>query len=133
MGWRKSSRSGPNGGNCVECDEAGDKIKVRDSKHPEGEILSVSKPAMRAFFTAIQQDNLFGELTAEPQTFGNEIVVRRLSDGGIGVTTTDEETGELLFTEGEWVAFVADVLDEVEDKANFAGMVPKFSNEPAVA
>ena len=50
--WRKSTRSGSTGGNCVEV-AAGlpGVVAVRDSKDPAGEILLVS-PAAFAAFTA---------------------------------------------------------------------------------
>lgn len=40
--WRKSSRSGSEGGTCVELgcrDEAGTPVAVRDSKNPTGPVL----------------------------------------------------------------------------------------------
>ncbi|MET7708896.1 DUF397 domain-containing protein [Micromonospora sp. NPDC005413] len=40
--WRKSVRSGPDGGNCVE-------VAVRDSKDPTGPVLAFTPDAWRAF------------------------------------------------------------------------------------
>ncbi|MGH3862676.1 DUF397 domain-containing protein [Actinokineospora sp.] len=37
--WRKSSRSGGNGGQCVEVALVGERGAVRDSKNPEGGVL----------------------------------------------------------------------------------------------
>ena len=49
--WRKSSRSGENGGDCVElADAAGavaDAVAVRDSKDPDGPVLLVTRAALR--------------------------------------------------------------------------------------
>ncbi|MET8263525.1 DUF397 domain-containing protein [Micromonospora arida] len=48
--WRKSIRSGPDGGNCVEV--AGNLpglVAVRDSKDPAGPVLLFPSDAWRAF------------------------------------------------------------------------------------
>lgn len=39
MKWRKSSRSGPQGGNCVEVAFLPSGVGVRDSKNPDGPVL----------------------------------------------------------------------------------------------
>ncbi|QKW32855.1 DUF397 domain-containing protein [Actinomadura sp. NAK00032] len=51
--WRKASRSGENGGNCVElADVAGASVvAVRDSKNPDGPVLLLTRAALR---TAVQ-------------------------------------------------------------------------------
>ncbi|GAA1785807.1 DUF397 domain-containing protein [Actinomadura chokoriensis] len=51
--WRRSSYSGPNGGNCVElADVAGASVvAVRDSKDPDGPVLLLTRAALR---TAVQ-------------------------------------------------------------------------------
>ncbi len=41
--WRKSSRS--QSGNCVETRVAGDRREIRDSKDPDGPVLSFSREA----------------------------------------------------------------------------------------
>ncbi|NVI91070.1 DUF397 domain-containing protein [Actinomadura sp. BRA 177] len=46
--WRKSSRSGSSGGSCVELAGAKDCVAVRDSKDPDGPVLLVPRPALRA-------------------------------------------------------------------------------------
>lgn len=53
--WRKSSRSAPNGGECVElagCDCGG--IAVRDSKDPEGPKLSYARADWQAFIRSVK-------------------------------------------------------------------------------
>jgi hypothetical protein len=47
--WRKSSYSGNTGGDCVEVADLGPGVGVRDSKHPEVGILTVSSEAYGAF------------------------------------------------------------------------------------
>jgi uncharacterized protein DUF397 len=42
--WRKSSRSGGNGGQCVELAHTRD--AVRDSKNPDGPVLAVDVGAL---------------------------------------------------------------------------------------
>ncbi len=52
--WRKSSRSGTGGGNCVEiADNLADRVAFRDSKDPAGPVLIVSTAAYRAFTARI--------------------------------------------------------------------------------
>jgi hypothetical protein len=48
--WRKSSRSGGNGGMCVEvADNLAGVVGVRDSKDPAGPVLTFGPAAWRAF------------------------------------------------------------------------------------
>jgi hypothetical protein len=47
--WRKSSRSADNGGNCVELSGCACGIAVRDSKDPAGPALAFPVAAWRAF------------------------------------------------------------------------------------
>ncbi|MFC4053525.1 DUF397 domain-containing protein [Actinomadura syzygii] len=46
--WRKSTRSGNNGGNCVEIANLGDLIAMRDSKDPEGPKLILTRTHWRS-------------------------------------------------------------------------------------
>ncbi|WP_100448761.1 DUF397 domain-containing protein [Glycomyces xiaoerkulensis] len=48
--WQKSSRSGPQGGNCVELAAlpGGDEIAVRNSRDPEGPALIYTVAEIRA-------------------------------------------------------------------------------------
>jgi hypothetical protein len=51
--WRKSTRSGDNGGNCVEvADNLADVVAVRDSKDPAGPALAFSPDAWTDFIRA---------------------------------------------------------------------------------
>ncbi|MEG3635604.1 DUF397 domain-containing protein [Micromonospora palythoicola] len=48
--WRKSTRSGPDGGNCVEvADNLPGLVAVRDSKDPTGPVLAFLPTAWRTF------------------------------------------------------------------------------------
>lgn len=51
--WRKSSRSGPQGGNCVEVAALPDRVLIRDSKDPAGPKLAVSPAEWRAFLRSL--------------------------------------------------------------------------------
>jgi Domain of unknown function (DUF397) len=53
--WRKSSRSGDNGGACVEvARNLPGVVAVRDSKNPHGPVLVVSKDEWARFITDIR-------------------------------------------------------------------------------
>ena len=51
--WRKSSYSGPNGGECIEVATA-DAVLVRDTADRDGPVLTFTPDAWRAFTTAIR-------------------------------------------------------------------------------
>jgi hypothetical protein len=46
--WRKSTHSGENGGNCVELAAVTGAIAVRDSKDPSGPVLLLTRTRLRA-------------------------------------------------------------------------------------
>ncbi len=52
--WRKSSKSGPNGGSCVEVRLLGGDVQVRDSKDPDGPILAFRPDEWRAFIAGVK-------------------------------------------------------------------------------
>lgn len=47
--WRKSSRSGNNGGDCVEVAGVAARVAVRDSKNPDGTKLAFARTDWSAF------------------------------------------------------------------------------------
>ncbi|MET8567005.1 DUF397 domain-containing protein [Streptomyces sp. NPDC004783] len=47
--WRKSSYSGDQGGNCVEVAELPAAVAVRDSKDPAGPVLTLAPAAFSSF------------------------------------------------------------------------------------
>lgn len=53
-GWIKSSRSGPNGGDCVEVNQqVSGVVGVRDSKLPEEAALTFGRSQWSAFLAAV--------------------------------------------------------------------------------
>jgi Domain of unknown function (DUF397) len=57
-GWRTSSYSGDNGGNCVEVGTAGPVVAVRDSKHPNGPLLAFAAGPWKAFTEHVKANAL---------------------------------------------------------------------------
>jgi len=54
--WIKSSKSGTNGGNCVEVARLDDgRIGVRDSKNPGGAVLRFTRAEWEAFLDGVAQ------------------------------------------------------------------------------
>jgi hypothetical protein len=51
--WWKSSRSGGNGGDCVEVTALPDRVMVRDSKDPHGPVLAVAPVQWRTFVASL--------------------------------------------------------------------------------
>ncbi|WP_411147228.1 DUF397 domain-containing protein [Streptomyces sp. A30] len=49
LSWRKSTYSGDQGGSCVEIAEAPTTIAIRDSKTPAGPILTLDPAAFTTF------------------------------------------------------------------------------------
>ncbi|WP_431981157.1 DUF397 domain-containing protein [Streptomyces qinglanensis] len=60
QGWRKSSYSGNNGGNCLEVavEHPGHALPVRDSKNPTGPTLRIPSPAWQAFVAEVRGGGL---------------------------------------------------------------------------
>lgn len=55
LAWRKSARSGPQGGNCVEVADLPDGgVAVRDSKDPDGPKLSFTLAEWQAFIGGVK-------------------------------------------------------------------------------
>ncbi|SHG43386.1 DUF397 domain-containing protein [Streptoalloteichus hindustanus] len=56
--WRKSSHSGPNGGECVEVANLTGPVGVRDSKNPTGPALAFSPTAWTSFMQTTKSGRL---------------------------------------------------------------------------
>ncbi|GGP83140.1 hypothetical protein GCM10010185_66370 [Saccharothrix coeruleofusca] len=54
--WSKSSRSNANGGDCVEVANTLDAL--RDSKNPDGPVLTWTPAALAAFFADVRSGRL---------------------------------------------------------------------------
>ncbi|WP_262420744.1 DUF397 domain-containing protein [Micromonospora aurantiaca (nom. illeg.)] len=53
--WRKSTRSGGNGGECVEVAiNLPGIVAIRDSKDPDGPVLTIDKDTWRGFTFAVK-------------------------------------------------------------------------------
>ncbi len=52
--WRKSSYSGGNGGDCVELAHTTATLLVRDSKNPDGPVLTFEKSSVAGFLSALK-------------------------------------------------------------------------------
>jgi hypothetical protein len=50
--WRRSSRCAVNG--CVEVDTSAGTVRVRDSKHPDGPVLTFGVEEWRAFVVGVK-------------------------------------------------------------------------------
>ncbi|MFF0520295.1 DUF397 domain-containing protein [Actinomadura nitritigenes] len=53
--WRKSSYTGPNGGDCVELASVPGTVAVRDSKDPDGPRLVFDRRAFAEFLAHIKR------------------------------------------------------------------------------
>ncbi|GAA2433224.1 hypothetical protein GCM10010191_54230 [Actinomadura vinacea] len=55
INWRKSSHSGPTGGECIEVASLPGVIAVRDSKDPDGPKLALDQDAFGTFLARLKQ------------------------------------------------------------------------------
>jgi hypothetical protein len=62
LDWQKSSYS-MGSGNCVEGASAGDRVLLRDSKNPDGEVMSFPKAEFAAFIKGIKAGEFDSEET----------------------------------------------------------------------
>ncbi len=54
--WRKSTRSGSQGGNCVEVAILPRATKLRDSKNPHGGTIDLTPQAWQIFLDSVKHD-----------------------------------------------------------------------------
>ncbi|MFA1542944.1 DUF397 domain-containing protein [Actinomadura monticuli] len=55
--WRKSSQSGSQGADCVEIAQTAEVVAVRDSKDPDGPVLTFGPRAWSAFLHHLKAQN----------------------------------------------------------------------------
>jgi hypothetical protein len=87
--YRKSTRSGGSGGNCVEWAHTPNGVYIRDSKNPAGPELIATYSEWSHFLTAAAGDLRHPWIAREPAA------VHVTKDGS-----------QLCFTPAEWTAFV---------------------------
>jgi hypothetical protein len=58
LSWRKSSRSGNNGGDCVEVADTARVILVRDTKDRDGAVIAFSAGSWQKFAATIKNDSV---------------------------------------------------------------------------
>ncbi|MCP2164856.1 DUF397 domain-containing protein [Goodfellowiella coeruleoviolacea] len=58
--WRKSSRSGNSGGQCVELAHAAEVVGIRDSKNQAGPVLVFGQAELTRFLDAVKAGRLHG-------------------------------------------------------------------------
>ncbi|MFE9188115.1 DUF397 domain-containing protein [Micromonospora sp. NPDC007208] len=59
--WRKSTRSGDNGGDCIEvATNLAEVVAVRDSKDPRGPLLTFTAQAWTGFLATAKRDGRAG-------------------------------------------------------------------------
>jgi len=58
--WRRSTRSGENGGNCVEVAALPQAVAVRDSKDQFGPVLTFSPTTWNAFLAGLHRNGSVG-------------------------------------------------------------------------
>lgn len=56
LAWFKSSYSGSEGGDCVEVAAASATVHIRDSKNPDGPVLTVSPSTWSEFLDRVARD-----------------------------------------------------------------------------
>lgn len=102
--WFKSSRSKPNGNECVEVCFGTDLVHIRDSKdHGAGPVLSVPAGHWARFL-----DEVVGRAPVDSNTV-IKIVIG--ADGGASLHARSNPDKILSYTPGEWSAFVAGVCN----------------------
>ncbi|GAB3207331.1 DUF397 domain-containing protein [Nocardia tengchongensis] len=106
VGWRKSSYSGSNGGQCVEVAIASETVQIRDSKYS-------GPPARRPIITVpshLWADMLEFVLRGRAGEVGMGLSIELCSEGG--ATLKSDDGTELAFTAAEWDAFEKGIVND---------------------
>ncbi len=61
--WAKASKSAGNGGECIEVRRHDGAIQVRDSKDPDGPVLTFPPAAWQAFVNAVANGEILDSYT----------------------------------------------------------------------
>ncbi|MGY2090479.1 DUF397 domain-containing protein [Nocardia gipuzkoensis] len=109
LGWKTSSYSGTNGGECVEVAFDGRRVLVRDTKFSRNPanrataqpVIEIPRGLWGTFLAAATSETL-------QVPVGLPAIVRR-DTGEVSIVAADGTT--LTFTAGEWVAFKSGVND----------------------
>ena len=100
--WFKSSRSKPNGNECVEVCFGTDLVYIRDSKdRGAGPVLSIPAGHWARFLDEVAGRAPVGSSTA--------VQIVADADGGASLRAHSDADKTLSYTPGEWSAFVAGV------------------------
>ncbi|MFE3794642.1 DUF397 domain-containing protein [Nocardia tengchongensis] len=106
VGWRKSSYSGSNGGQCVEVAIAAGMVRIRDSKYsgpPERRPI-ITVPIHRWV------DVLEFVLRGGAGQVGMGLSIELCAEGG--TTLKSHDGTELAFTAAEWDAFAKGIVND---------------------
>lgn len=116
--FRKAQASGVNT-NCVQVARHAGWVVIRNSKNPNED--NIGDP--RLWFTEVQFDEFQGGVRSG-RVDGYDLAIDRCSDGTYVFRNTNPQTDRprlaLTFTEGEYEAFRAGIVDHEFDQATIA-------------
>jgi hypothetical protein len=116
--FRKAQASGVNT-NCVQVARHAGWVVIRNSKNPNED--NIGDP--RLWFTEVQFDEFQGGVRSG-RVYGYDLAIDRCSDGTYVFRNTNPQTDRprlaLTFTEGEYEAFRAGIVDHEFDQATIA-------------
>ena len=105
-GWRRARRSGSTGGNCVEvAAPGGSRLRVRDSKDPDGPALTPVVSGWNAWLRLVNSGRFDMDRLDERPALAPYLAVW-LSDGLIHLRDPRVPADTLRFTPAEWQAFL---------------------------
>ena len=108
LGWRKSTYSGTNGGECVEVAVRGGDVLVRDSKYLRDPANDPRAQPVISVPVELWSQVLDLALSAGSGTVGGALAIVVEDDGSASVRSGEVT---LVYTADEWDAFVKGVAD----------------------